>query len=88
MIRRTSHRLLRIAILLACACSLLACGSGCGRRVVIVHGSEGICRLRANEPAPADGWWVSDVTFAELFEAARMNLSTDGADSAAEDNGN
>jgi len=80
MIRRTSHRLLRIAILLACACSLLLCGSGCSRRVVIVHGSEGICRLRANEPAPADGWWVSDITFAELFEAARMNLSTDGTD--------
>jgi len=80
MIRRSSHARLWIAILLACACSLPICGSGCSRRVIVVRGSEGICRLRANEPAPADGWWMSDVTFAELFEAARMNLSTDGTD--------
>ena len=81
MIRRTLPRLLWIATLLACACSLPVCGSGCSRRVVIVHGNEGICRLRAGEPAPADGWWLSDVTLSMLYEAARMS-SEDFADDA------
>ena len=72
-------RLLLIAIAIVCACLLLICGSGCSRRVVIVHGNEGICRLRANEPAPADGWWLSDVTLAMLYEAARFGVAEEDA---------
>jgi len=72
-------RLLLIAIAIICAFCLLISASGCSRPVVIVHGNEGICRLRANEPAPADGWWLSDVTLAMLYEAARMQMAEEDA---------
>ena len=46
----------------------LGLSTGCAARVEYVRGTSETVRLRAGEPAPRDGWLVSDAALVDLLE--------------------
>ncbi len=71
----SAMRILSVVCLLAFVTGSLALlGTGCARDVEYLHGSDKIIHLRKNEPAPHDGWLLSDDHFAELYDLLEEKL--------------
>ena len=56
------------------ALCLLVCATSCARDVEYLRGSEKVIHLKKAEPAPHDGWLLSDDHLAELHELLELKL--------------
>ena len=68
-------RMLSVVCLLAFVTGSLAlAGTGCTCNVEYLHRSDQIIHLNRDDPAPHDGWLLSDDHLAELYDLLEQKL--------------
>ena len=73
-------RMLSVAVLLAFAIVLPAVlATGCTPQVQYLRSSEKVIHLKKDEPAPHDGWLLSDDQLAELYDLLERKLDAEDA---------
>ena len=72
--RPSGRRWQRVMKALSVLC-LLACVTSCARDVEYLRASEKVIHLMKNEPAPHDGWLLSEDHLAELHELLELKLA-------------